>query len=53
MVPAGTISAEDCQRIVATDSPEEAAARILETATERFGVEKRPLPTPRRLLGER
>jgi uncharacterized protein (TIGR00730 family) len=53
MVPAGTISAEDCERIVATDSPEEAAARILAAATERFGVEKRPLPAPRRVLGER
>lgn len=52
MVPAGTISAEDCDRIVATDSVDEAAERILNAAVTRFGVEKRRAPSPRWLLGE-
>jgi uncharacterized protein (TIGR00730 family) len=53
MVPNGTIAAEDFERLVLTDSAEEAAERILEIATGRFGIVKRRAPRPRRLLGER
>ncbi len=53
MVAAGTIAEADRARLVVTDSPEEAADRILAAATERFGVEKRRRPIRRWLFGER
>jgi uncharacterized protein (TIGR00730 family) len=44
MLPAGTIAPQDVERLLVTDSPEEAGARILAAATSRFGLrwERRP-----------
>ncbi|MGH9321871.1 MAG: TIGR00730 family Rossman fold protein [Vicinamibacteria bacterium] len=50
MVPAGTIEAADLERLVVTDSPEEAASHILRTATTKFGLQWEP--KPRWVLGE-
>jgi uncharacterized protein (TIGR00730 family) len=52
MVPAGTIASDDFARILTTDSPAEAAERILTAAVTRFGIEKRAMPSPRWVLGE-
>jgi uncharacterized protein (TIGR00730 family) len=51
MVPQRTISPEDAQRFVVTDSPAEAVDHILETATETFGLLWQPRAS--RLLRER
>jgi len=51
MVPQRTISPEDPGRFVVTDSPAEAVDRILETATETFGLHWQPRAS--RLLRER
>ena len=50
MVRERTISPEDPLRFIVTDSPAEAVDRILEAATEEFGLRWRPRPS--RLLGE-
>jgi uncharacterized protein (TIGR00730 family) len=50
MVPAGTIEAADVDRIVLTDSPEEAAALLATYARDRAGLDLRPRPIP--ILGE-
>jgi uncharacterized protein (TIGR00730 family) len=51
LLAAGTIEARDVERLIVTDSPEEAATRILAQATTRFGLrwERRP----RWILGEK
>jgi len=51
MVPAGTIEARDLDRLIITDSPEEAASTILTTATTKFGL--RWERKPKWILGER
>ena len=51
LLATGTIEARDVERLIVTDSPEEAATRILAQATTRFGLrwERRP----RWILGEK
>jgi uncharacterized protein (TIGR00730 family) len=51
MVRAGTIDAKDLERIVFTDSPDEALAIIEARATRAFGL--RRVQRPRWILGER
>ena len=51
MVPAGTIEPRDLERILVTDSPEEAASAILTAATTRFGL--RWERKPKWILGEK
>jgi len=53
LVVAKTIRAEDVDRIVVTDSPEDAVARVRTTAVHRFGVTLGPRPRKRWWLGER
>ena len=48
-----TIAAADLERLVVTDSPEEAARSVAETAMGRFGLRYAPPPKPRWYLGER
>lgn len=48
----GTISLEDVERLMVTDSPAEAVDHIVETVTERFGLVFTERPEPSRLLGE-
>jgi len=38
MLPAGTIEPRDLERLVVTDSPEEATSKILSAATTKFGL---------------
>jgi hypothetical protein len=38
MLPAGTIEPQDLERLVVTDSPEEATSKILSAATTKFGL---------------
>jgi uncharacterized protein (TIGR00730 family) len=45
MVPAGTIEAKDVDRLVLTDSPEEAVNLILRSATTKFGLSWEPKPS--------
>ncbi len=53
MVPAGTISPEDPDLLMLTDSPEEAVAYIKQVAIERFNLQWEPVVQPKRWLGER
>jgi uncharacterized protein (TIGR00730 family) len=48
-----TISAADVERFVVTDSPEEAARSVAQTAVRRFGLRYAPPAKPRWYLGER
>jgi hypothetical protein len=50
---AGTIGAEDVERLVVTDSPRECARSVAETAVRRFGLRYAPPAKPRWYLGER
>jgi uncharacterized protein (TIGR00730 family) len=50
MVPAGTIESRDLDRLIVTDSPEEAVSVILRSATTQFGLQW--LPRPKWILGE-
>ena len=52
MIEQGTISPGDLDLLLVTDSPEEAMARIVEAATERFHLALQPR-RPSRLLGEK
>ncbi len=45
MVPEGTIDKHDFDRILVTDSPEEAIVRILESARTKFGLRWEPRPS--------
>jgi uncharacterized protein (TIGR00730 family) len=45
MVPEGTISPDDVDRFLVTDSPHEAVSYIHRAVTERFGLVWRPQPT--------
>ncbi len=47
-----TIAASDLERFVVTDSPEEAARSVAETAMGRFGLHYAPPAKPRWYLGE-
>lgn len=51
-VAGGTIDAHDADRLIVTDSPEEAAQLIREAAIRRFGMKYQTRPTGWRLLGE-
>ena len=53
MIPEGTISPEDPDRLVITDDPTEATRIVTETARTRFGLTYGPRAEPRRLLFER
>ena len=53
LLPAGTIDARDVDRILLTDSVEEAVGRIREVVTRDFGLRYGPRPKPRWYLGER
>ena len=53
MIPEGTISPEDFERLIVTDSTEEAVAEISRVAKERFGLKWRPAVRPKAILGER
>jgi uncharacterized protein (TIGR00730 family) len=53
MVPAGTIDAVDVDRLLVTDSPEEAASHVRDVAMGRFGVTYGPPRKPRWWLLER
>jgi hypothetical protein len=52
MVPAGTILQADVDRILVTDSPDEAMDFILTCATQRFGLRWEPVVRPIWILGE-
>jgi uncharacterized protein (TIGR00730 family) len=49
----GTIDQKDYDRIIVTDSPEEAMAHIAENAVKEFGFAWRPRAKPHWLLGEK
>lgn len=54
MVPAGTIDPEDVSRLILTDDPAEAAARIRDITMRDFGLRERErAPRPWRIFGER
>jgi len=54
MIAAGTIDPEDASRVILTDDPGEAVARIREITTDKFGLrESAHPPKPWRLFGER
>jgi uncharacterized protein (TIGR00730 family) len=53
LLPAGTIDPDDVDRLMLTDSPAEAVARIREVALRDFGLTYGPRPKPRWYLGER
>jgi uncharacterized protein (TIGR00730 family) len=53
MLPEGTISPEDPDRLVLTDDPDEVVRIITETARTRFGLTYGPRMSPRRFLFER
>jgi len=52
-VAGGTISASDADRIIVTDSPEEAAAQIKDAAIRRFGLSYAGRKSRLTVLGER
>lgn len=52
MVRAGTIDQRDVNRLLITDSPEEAVEAIAGTAVDRFGLKYRQRPKSRWYLGE-
>lgn len=52
MVAAGTISPEDVDRLIVTDSPEEAVAAVRKCAAKHFGGRLPAPPKPHRILGE-
>lgn len=51
MVPEGTIDQEDVDRLIVTDSPDEAVSQVLQSARTKFGLQWEP--KPRWILGER
>lgn len=53
MVPAGTIAADDVERLLLTDDPEEAVSEIRRRAVGRFGLREGRRERPHRWLGER
>jgi uncharacterized protein (TIGR00730 family) len=52
MIEEGTISANDLELILLTDSVEEAIAHIQKHAVDKFSLNLRRIPTPSKLLGE-
>ncbi len=52
MVDEGTISASDLDLMLLTDSVTDAMAHIELHAVQQFGLKRRPVPRPRRWLGE-
>jgi uncharacterized protein (TIGR00730 family) len=53
LLAAGTIDAQDLDRILVTDSPEEAVRHVVDVATSRFGLFYGPRHRPRWWLAER
>jgi hypothetical protein len=53
LVAAGAIDGADVDRVLVTDSPEEAAETIHRVTVEQFGLVTRPAPRPAWFLGER
>ena len=53
MVGEGTIDAEDVDRFLVTDSPNEAADHVLTIAQERFGLAWKRAPRASKILGEK
>ena len=53
MVGEGTISQEDVDRLIVTDSPEEAVARVRDIAIRQFGLTIGPKIRRRAIFGER
>ena len=53
MVPEGTISPHDIDRILITDSPQEAAAEVSRAAKEKFGLRWQSAVRPKAIFGER
>jgi len=53
MVGEGTISAEDVDRFLVTDSPQEAVDHVHRMGAERFGLVWKHQPKPRWILGEK
>jgi uncharacterized protein (TIGR00730 family) len=52
MVEEGTISADDLELMLFTDSVEEAVSHIQKHAVDKFSLDLKRIPTPSRLLGE-
>ncbi len=52
MLAEKTISSADLKLFLVTDSIDEAMAHIEKHAVEKFGLQRRPMPTPQPLLGE-
>lgn len=52
MVEEGTISADDLELMLFTDSVEEAVSHLQKHAVDKFSLDLRRIPTPSRLLGE-
>jgi predicted Rossmann-fold nucleotide-binding protein len=52
MIPEGTISPVDVERILFTDSPDEAMEFILKVVTGEIGLVWKPKDRPRWYLGE-
>jgi len=53
LIAQGTIDQKDYERIIVTDSPQEAMSHIADAAIKEFGFEWRPRAKPRWFLGEK
>ena len=53
MIEAGTVSAADLDLMLVTDSVTEAMAHLEKHSVEHFGLKRRKVPRPSRLLGEK
>jgi len=53
LVKAGTIDQDDVDRLLLTDSPDEAMEHIMDAAVNRFGLQQKKRPKARRMLLER
>ena len=53
MVEAGTVAAPDLDLMLVTDSVPDALAHLEQHAIEHFGLKRRKVPRPSKLLGER
>ncbi len=52
MLNAGTISVDDLDLMLVTDSVDDAIIHIEKHAVEQFGLQRRKAPRPSKLLGE-
>ncbi len=53
MIPEGTISPDDPDRLILTDDPEEATKLVADIASSRFGITRGPRSKPSRILFEK